>query len=80
MKLTTAQIEVLNVGKALAFAPSTGNVWTTDAKGYSIKVRKGTFNALVLRGLLAEVEDFRTHHTRYFYPTDKGREALREQS
>jgi hypothetical protein len=82
VKLSKAQREVLRHGGGrISFVPRTGNAWTTDAQGFTIRVRPNVFNALTLNGAIVKISEHRgpVIVTHYYELTDAGRVALNEE-
>lgn len=75
MKLTKAQAELLSGNTRILFNRRTGEVYTSDDRGFTVRVNKSTFNALTVRGLLA-LEDGTGGEIARYVRTPAGRAAL----
>jgi len=77
MNLTDAQREVLqHATKRLARSTVTGDAWATDVRGYTVRVRRATFNKLLQMGLIRLT--YTDSSTEAYSVTEDGRAALQE--
>jgi hypothetical protein len=77
MTLTKAMIAALGHGRTIVFNSTTGSAWCSDERGFTVTVRRSTFNAMSLRGLIRRT-GYGPGGDEYYNATDEGRRLLRE--
>lgn len=77
MTLSKAMVAALSHGRTIVFNRTTGRARCTDERGFTVTVRRSTFNAMSLRGLIRRTGTG-SGADEYYNATDEGRRLLLE--